>query len=213
MCGPTAAQTNLQSEQADFYQEMTQEYSTVFGEDQGVLSELTKTFEPILAAGPSQEGFSAAEKNNLDSEAIQGTATNYAAAEKALREDQAAEGGGNTFSVAGQDTEQRGELASQAANQESSEEEQITQADYAQGQQNFDTAASALTGVASELNPAGFAGATTGAGSAAGTTADQIAQEQDSEWTPVLSALGGVAGAAAGNLNFGSGGWSYGSNN
>src|SRR5579884_3939285 len=103
MCGPTSAQTELQSEQADFYRQMTQEYTTVFGEDQGILSSLTKTFEPILEAGPNQKGFSDAERNDLNSQAIEGTAKNYAAADRALKEDQAAEGGGDTVAPTGTD--------------------------------------------------------------------------------------------------------------
>ena len=76
MCGATAAQTNLQNEQAQFYQTANQEAAQTYGEDQALLQQMQSVYAPILAKGPNQEGFSAAETQDLNSQAVEGTAEN-----------------------------------------------------------------------------------------------------------------------------------------
>jgi hypothetical protein len=61
MSGPSAAQQQLQTEQADFYQQAIQQQETTYGEDQSILKMMTGIYEPILAKGPNQEGFSTGE--------------------------------------------------------------------------------------------------------------------------------------------------------
>lgn len=190
MCGATSAQNQLQTEQAAFYQEATQQAQETYGEDQEILGKMTSAYEPILAAGPNQEGFSEAENNNLNTQATEGVAGNYNNASKALREQQAAEG---APLPTGEQSQQQEALASSAAGQQSEEQQQIKQADYTQGYNEWQNAASGLTSTAGLLNPTGYEGAATGAGSAEGETANQIASENDS-W--VNAAIG--AGSAIG---------------
>ena len=97
MCGATGAQTQIQQEQADFYANATAEAKTAFGEQQGLLSNLESIYNPILAKGPNQKGFSVDEENDLNAQAIDGTAQNYQKAAKAVNGQLAAEGGGDTF--------------------------------------------------------------------------------------------------------------------
>jgi hypothetical protein len=203
MCGATGAQTAIQSSQMQFMNQMMSEYGTVFGESQSILNSLSKTFEPILAAGPNQQGFSPAELASLETTATEGVGQNYANAAKALGEKQAAEGGGDAFIPSGAKSQLQEETATSAAQALSAEQEQITQANYATGRQNFYNAAGILGGTASELNPATFANATTNAGSAAGTTANQIAQENNSWMGMVGGVLGGISGSTSSGASFG----------
>lgn len=201
MCGASDEQKQLDQEQTEFYNQAMQQQSQVYGEDQQILQAMTGIYEPILAAGPNQQGFSAAEKNSLDTQAIEGTAQNYQGAAKAVNEQIASEGGGNTYLPSGAATQLKAETAAASAQQESSEEQQITQADYQQGYNEWQQAASGLSGVASELNPVGYSGAATGAGSAAATTANQIAEENNSWINAAIGAAGAVGGGLAGNDN------------
>lgn len=206
MCGgPSSTQQQLQTEQANFYSTLTQEYSTVFGETQGILSELTNTFEPILAKGPNQEGFSPEEKANLNTQAIEGTAQNFNQANTALNEKLAAEGGGDEFLPSGAKEQLNEELSASSSAEQSREESTILSEDYAAGKQQFDEAAAVLAGQEAGVGSAAanFAGATTGAGSSAEKTASDIASEENSWLTPVMGAVGGILGGAAGNLNVG----------
>lgn len=196
MCGPSAAQQGLQTSQLNFMTQLMSENSTVFGQSQGILGQLNGMFSGILAKGPNQQGMSATEKQVLETQANEGTATNYQQAKQALQETEAARGGGNSYAPGGESNELQAELASAGANSRSQQQQQIEQADYSLGRQNFYNAAGVLGSTAAQLNPTGFANSATGAGSAAGTTANQITQAQMSPWNTAISALGGIASSA-----------------
>lgn len=203
MCGGTPQQTQIEATQQAFLSQLTSEYGTVFGESQNILNSLTSTFEPILQAGPNQQGFSKPELTALETQAKQGTGQNYAQAAQALGDQQAAQGGGNTFLPSGAKSQLSEELAGSAAGTLSQEQLGITGANYAQGRANFNTAASALGGVASELNPEGMARQATASGSAAASTANQIAQENQSWMGAVGGVLGGIQGSTSSGASFG----------
>jgi hypothetical protein len=200
-CGASSQQTAIEKSQQDYYNTMTQQAQEVFGEASQVFKDLNAAFAPIVAAGPNQQGFSAAELSNLNSQAITNTGQAYQNAKEAVGEREAAYGGGNLALPSGARIGADLGLAESAANQTSGELSQINQADYATGRQNFFNAAGALGGATGTFNPAtGIANATTGAGSAAANTANQIASENNSWVNATIGALGGVAGAAVGNI-------------
>ena len=91
----------------------------------------------------------------------------------------------------GVDQQIKGNLAGQAAGQLSNEQNQITQANYAQGRQNFFGAEAGLGGVASDLNPEGLAGTANTAGSDAATAANNIASANAAPWQMVGGLVGG----------------------
>lgn len=189
MCGATDQQNQLETSQADFYNEATQQQQQVYGEDQEILSALKQSYAPILAAGPNQQGFTQGETNNLNTQATEGTASTYSQASKALREGQAATG--VTAPTGAMNAEQE-ELASSAANSEAQQKQQITQANYGQGYNEWQTAANGLTASAGLLNPAGYSGAATGAGESAANTANQIASQSNSWLNAALGAAGSI---------------------
>lgn len=199
MCGASSQQKQIEQEQSAFYQQAIQQQSQTYAEDQQILQYMQGIYEPILAKGPNQEGFSTQEVNSLNAQAIEGTAKNYSAAGKAVSEQLAAEGGGDTYLPSGASAQLRGEVATSAAQQQSAEEQQIVQANYQQGYNQWLAASEGLGGVAAQLNPTGYSGAATAAGSAAGTTANQIAQENNSWINAAIGAAGSIgAGFATG---------------
>jgi hypothetical protein len=206
MSGPSSEQLQLQDEQMQFYQQGIQQSKTTFKEQQSLIDMMKSVYEPILARGPQQEGFAGAEKEALESQATEGTARNYAAASRAVNRRMAASGGDNTLTSGGE-TEVRAEIASSAAGELSREQQQITEADYAQGEHNFENATSAIENASAQLNPVGFETAATGAGSAAETTAKDINAEQNSWMAPVFGAIGAIGGgiATGGMSNLGQG--------
>jgi hypothetical protein len=206
MSGPSAQQIQLEDEQQQFYQQGMQEATANYGEQQDLLAQMEAVYNPILAKGPNQPGFSPAEQAALDAQAEQGTAANYSQAARAVGENIAAEGGGNNPLPAGGGTQLKEEVGESAAGQESAEEEQILQASYATGEKEFENAGSELTAASNELNPSGYETAATGEGSAAETTANQINQEKNSWMAPVLGALGSIGSGAMSKLGSGGGG-------
>ena len=205
MCGSTSQQDENYAEQAAFAKQMVAENATVFGQQQGILSSLNAGFSKIIAAGPSQLGFSADQKDDLDTQATESVATNMTMAKQALGNGQAAQGGGDTFIPSGVTQQQNEQLAATGASTDANLHSQILQADYNTGNTNYNNAVGGQLGVASQLNPVGYSGATTSANVGAGNEANEIAAAANSPFTAVMGALGGVAGAAIGKMpNFGS---------
>lgn len=198
MCGATQQQTQVSNEENAFYQQLTQQYGTVFGQDQAITGALTSAFTPILQAGPSQTGFSPSETNALETQNDTNVATNYAQAQKATAQILASQGGGNTLLPSSVNANILAQNANQAALQRTQGQNQITQANYAQGYQNWQAASGVLGNTAGLLNPTSFAGTTTGAGTSAMTGATDIANSANSPWNAAFGALGSVGGLATG---------------
>jgi hypothetical protein len=209
MCGGASQQQNeISDAEQQFYTNLTQQYSTVFGQNQAITGALTSAFTPILAAGPSQTGFSPSETNALQTQNTENVATDYAQAQKATADILASRGGGNTFLPSSIDANILARNANLAAASRAAGQNQITQANYAQGNQNFLTAANVLGSTASLLNPTSYASAATNSGNAAANEANAITAQNTSLWNSVIGSLGSIAGQAAGGwakngFNFG----------
>lgn len=193
MCGgATQAQQDLQAEQAAYYKEATAEAEATYAEDQELLQSVKSIYDPILSRGPNQEGYSAEELANLNAQAVEGTAKNYSSAAKAVNEKMAAQGGGDIALPTGAQLQLQQEVANSAAATESSEESQILQADYQQGYNEFVNAGNMEMAVSGQYNPTAYSGAATSAGSAASTTANEIAQENNSWINAALGAASSI---------------------
>ncbi len=198
MCGATDQQKQVSTEEQDFYKNLTQQYGTVFGQSQEITGALTKAFMPILQAGPSQAGFSPeqlAAERTANTEAV---GQSYAQAQKATAQILAARGGGNTLLPSSVDANILARNTNEAARQRAMGENTITQANYAQGYQNWQTAAGVLGSTAGLVDPNRFASTTTGAGNAAMGSATDIANASNSPWNAAFGALGAIGGAATG---------------
>lgn len=206
MCGgPTGTQQQLQQEEANFYQTQIDAYNKAYANFSEISDTLNQQFAPILAAGINQYGFSAAETQELNTGAIEGTANEFNKAEKALNEDEAALGGGqsNENITSGEANQQHEELAATGAATESAELEQIQEEGYAQGRENYEGAVQGEEELAAGWNPNAYASSANSSASTANSEANAIAEEQDSIWQSVISGLGGIAGGFAGDFNFG----------
>lgn len=206
MCGgPTEAQTKNQKAQAAFYQKQIQAYDTAYNNYSDINATLKAQFAPTLAAGPGQYGYTKAEDTALRSQATQGTAQAYAAAQRALQQRIAAQGGGTSnINITGGPSQQiQGELASTAAGQMSQQGLGITTSGYDLGRQMYQNAVQGYENLAAGWNPNAFAGSTISAGSSAASEANTIAAQQQQAWGSVLGALGGIAGTAAGGWAMG----------
>jgi hypothetical protein len=199
MCGSNQQQEDVTNEQNAFYQQLTQQYSTVFGENQAITGALTSAFTPILQAGPSQTGFAPTEENALQTQNTENVATNYAQAQKATADILAARGGGNTLLPSSVDSTLLAQNANQAAAQRATGQNTITQANYAQGYQNWQQAAGILGSTANTLNPTTFGSTVNTAGSGASTSATNLALASNSPWNAAFGAAGALLGGATGS--------------
>jgi hypothetical protein len=200
MCGSTGEQQNLEQQQAQMYKTLNQNYSTAFAQNQNILNSLTSTFQPILARGPYQTGYSPAQVTGLNTAASETIAQQYGAAQQAAARALAAQGGGDQLLPSSIQANTMANLAAQAAGQRATALNQNMLSNYQMGYQNWQNAANALAGVGNMVNPNAYAGSATSAGGLASTTANQIAQQSNSLWNAAIGALGGVGGVALGGF-------------
>jgi hypothetical protein len=198
MSGPTAQQTELGDAQLQAYQQAAQLTQEQYTNQQAIFAPLVSQFQSIYAKGPGQQGFSPEENEELNATAEEGTAENYGDAARAVGESEAAEGGGTNPLPTGASSAIQSNIATSAAKEESQQESQIESADYSQGYNEWENAGQGLETIASGENPLGYESNETSSGSAASTTAGQIASEDDSWLNATIGAVGSAAGMASG---------------
>ena len=204
MCGPTAAQSSGLAAQQSLQQQLQTEATAAYGDDAGIMQQLSAAYAPIVAAGPNQEGYSPQEEQTLRTQADESTATDYKQAKEATDESLSAEGGGNTEVPSGTKDAIDAGIAEKGAQQRSSEQLGITDADYQQGYQEFSDATGGLLKTSQILSPTGLADVSESAATGADTEANTIAEQANSWEAPVLGAVGAIGGGFAGDFSFGS---------
>lgn len=180
MCGPSSSEKSIQASTQNFGSQMQQNYGTLFSQQQDVLKSINRSLSPIVSAGPNQRGFSGAEKSALNTAAINNAGAANTAAQQAARTYGAGEGGGSSSGLTSGITKQiEGAIASQSANAEGAQLNQIEQADWNQGNQNYWRAQGAMQGLAGLENPNATAGTALSANNAAFQQASQITTENN----------------------------------
>jgi hypothetical protein len=204
MCGPSTQQISEAGQAQQFGQTLQSNYNTNFADNASILGNLTNILTPIAQAGPNQLGFSAGEKAALNTNAIDTTGANYNNAARATQGELSGRGtpGGPQSGV---DQQINASIASQAAGQASTEENQILQSDYATGRSNFNNAVSGLGGVAAQYNPNATASAANTAGQNAFGEATEVQNEENQEQADIAGGITSLAGAAAGGIGGGIG--------
>lgn len=212
MCGASAEQKEAQAREAELaasqkkvYDMMAEHYGTIFGQNQEILKSLRAAFEPIIAKGPNQEGFSKEELTAMRTGASDATSGYAQQAQIAANARSAAAGGSDLPS--GSREQISAMINESAGNELSREENEITQKNYATGRDNFFNANQALQGGVGNLTNAssGFANSVSGSGSTATTGAQASMegateiQQANSAWMgPVFGAIGSLGAAALG---------------
>lgn len=195
MSSSTSAQNQLQDEEIQTLQTYNDEQKQQYANQSEIYKNVTSVLTPILNKGANQQGYSGAELNNLNSQAVEGTAENYQSAAKATNEALAAEGGGNSSITTGGQAQLKASVAQSAAQEESKEESSITSANYEQGNKNFQNAESGLEAVATGENPTAYENAATNEANSANTEANNIASQDNSWVSAALGAAGSIGSA------------------
>ena len=217
LIGPSAAQKadmaqeqQLGQETSQFFNQWTQNANTVFGENQALAQQVTGSLSPILAAGIGQQGFTPEELAAMNTSAVNNAGGNYKNAAQALGNRLAGAGGGAIPTAqSGAASQLQAQLASNEAGNLSNTENQITQANYATGRQNYLSALSGLEGEQNILNPNAYANVANAAGQQAfkedSVLTGQQAQMDASRMAALTGGLAGLGGGALGvmnNINF-----------
>jgi hypothetical protein len=188
-----AAKANETAQNA-FYDSMTNEQSTTFGESQDILSNLKNTWTPVLAAGPYQYGFSTGEDATLRGDIVNaGQIAETNTENAALTREQQESGGASTMPTGGQ-AAVNAQVAAEGAQATAASLSKEKLAGYQQGSNLFAEASNALDETAQLENPVGTANATTGAGTAS-TGAINLVDTENANST-LNKVIGGAIGGA-----------------
>lgn len=208
MCGPSSSEKAISASSQSFASQLQQNYGTLFSQQQGVLNAINRSLSPILAAGPNQHGFSGALLSSLQTGAIDAAGAANRAAQQAARTYGAGQGGGGTSGITSGITKQiEAGIASQSANAEAAQQNQITQADFAQGNQNYWRAQGGMDALAAGYNPNATASETIGEQGQAFGQAHQINEENNQKWKTIAGAVtgAGMSFLSGGLSNLGAG--------
>ena len=198
-CGAPSGQNELATEQAAYYQTLTSNAQSEFGQASALATKFMSEYDPIFAAGPNQKGWNAEEANAVNANIVttEGEATDNA--QRAAGTSTNALGGGNEYVPQG--AVRQGKAAINVAGEQATSQSQQNAllADYQQGFQNFTQASNALAGIPSLYSGStGAASAATSGGTAANTSYTDIAQESMAPLSLVGAALGSTGAIFAG---------------
>lgn len=206
MCGPSSGLKAINTATQNFATSARQEASTVFGDASTVFSNLMGPLQQIIKGGPGQAGYSAAELNAMNSQAITEGATEARNLGGAAASADAAIGGGNTVTASGTTAANVLAAKAQAASDTASAENQITQNNYAQGNRNFEAAVGQEAGLPNVFNAATSSEGEASTANANALKSQQAVDTQSNWWQPlVTAAISGAAGAATGGIAGGDG--------
>ena len=194
--GASQQQKNLAASQAKFYDTLTKDYGVMFQGSQEIIKSLKDSATAIFAKGIDQYGFSTPEDTAIRTQASDAIARNFASAQTALNENLASRGGGNTFLPSGATAQLETSLLGQEATTQAETSNQITQAGYSLGRQNYLSAANILGTAAGLDNPASILGGANTAGSNAFDSATKVSEANKA----AAKVLGGIIGGAAGSF-------------
>jgi hypothetical protein len=201
-CGPSSQQESLAGSATSLSSEISSAFNQNFADQSATLKSISSALSPIAAAGPSQQGFSAAELAARNTAAINNSG---AAARNATQSIQGhlAGRGGDSGLESGVDQQIVGSVKSNAANQLAGAEDNITAENYGTGRENYWRAQGGMQALANSYDPNGFAGSAVSAGNAAFGDATKIQDMKNQEQAAIA---GGITSLATDALTFGAGG-------
>lgn len=217
LCGPSKQEKDQAIASAGFTQTLRQHYAQLYSQQQGTLDKLNDAI-----SAPSTLGFSPAERATYNTQALEGTAGNYANARRSVANFSAGQGGGSSTGIqSGVNQQLQAQAANEAAKTLSDEELGITQADYNQGRIEKQKNIAGLQALAGAYDPNNASGQSLQAGEQAFSQAKSNREASQAGWK-ALAGLGtslatsfipgaglamGLAKGAAGAASNDSGGW------
>lgn len=201
MCGPSSAEKSLQQQSQSFASLLQGNYSTLFGNQLGVLNSIKSALSPILAAGPSQQGFSAAELAARNTAAISNAGAASRNAQQAVGNFTAGRGGGGgTGILSGVDAQLKTAVASSSANQLATEQNKITAENYATGRENYWRAQGGMDQLAAGYSPNAAQGGAINANQESFGEAKTIQDQKMQEAQAIAGGVTGIASMAIGGV-------------
>lgn len=206
-CGPSSQMKQINQQVQSFATNQIDNAAQIFGDASQIFNTLNGAYSKIIAGGPSQEGWSAAESNAVNSQIIDQAAVSARNEKAAAGNAISAIGGGNTVSPSGLATAVT-LSTNQAVEQAKAQQlENATIANYQAGNQNFWNASTREGQLPNVFNPATDAAKVAQGALSTAETSQAAIDKANAWWQPL--ALGAVSAGESfltgGLSNLGSG--------
>jgi hypothetical protein len=222
-CGTHGAEKAAAAQQTSFTNSMLSQATSVFGADSSVFNAMSSAYSNLLAAGPQQQGFSAAELSSMNSQAITNGANQARFIEAGAKSGEAGFGGGNAVNASGVNANENAGIAEKVAAQTDNTLANINQANWAQGNANWKTAGEGLEKSTGAFNNLGEVDSAAQKGLSANMSNAQAADAASNWWVKPVESIAGAGlnvasgglmsavtgGMGGGNTNFGNSSVSY----
>lgn len=207
MCGPSKAMKNLNNQIQSFAGNTTEEAKTIFGDASGIFNDLKTSLGSIVKGGPSQQGWSQAEINAVNSGIIDNAATSARNVKAATGNAVAAIGGGNTVNPSGLEAEVNAESNLGVEAEKSRQLNQAVAANYETGRQNYFSAVGEEEKLPSVFSTSNDANRVAQSGLDQATKSQSSIDSANNWWQPlIMSGISAASTFASGGLsNLGSG--------
>lgn len=200
ICGPSEQQKEIAAQEQNFEGVLQSNYNSRFAAQTSIINQLTQALSPIVAAGPDQLGFTAAEAAALNTQAINSAGAAARNAQQAAGLQPAASS--STGLTSGIQKAIRSGINSTIASGLANTQENIVQADDTQGLKNYQGAMGgfrALSGNNGPLGPSALSGLSDSA-ITSGKNAFGSATQINTENNAALATLGGLTSALTGGF-------------
>ena len=194
-CGTQSATKAAAAQQTAFNATLLSQGAQVFGADNSVFNDLMSSYKTTVAAGPSQQGWGAAETNAVNSQIINNAAVANRNIAASVGNNTSAIGGGNVGggTAAGSTSALEASVAESVEGQKSAALNQATQQNYQQGVQNYQFAATGMEKAPSVYTNMPGMNQTTQSGLNQGMANAQAADAASNWWVKPVMGLAGDA--------------------
>ena len=207
ICGPSSAESAIEGQTQSLASSMMSDFQERYGAQSAVLQQLNDAYAPVVAAGPSQTGFSAEELAARNTAAINASGAAATHAQQFASNAMAGQGGefgtpgGTSGLESGIQQQIKASIASEQAGNLGAEQNKIIAQNYATGRQNYQQATAGMQALTGAYSPTPFSsGAETGLGTAFGES-NQINTQQQAGAKALLNAGLDVAGSLSGGFS------------
>jgi hypothetical protein len=191
--GPSQGMETTAAQEQSLGNEFMADYGQRYGQQSAEFQQLSNAYNPIISAGPGQQGFNSPVLANLNSQALNNSAAAGRNARQAAGNFSAGQGGGGVGLQSGIQQQINASIDSSATNDLANQQNKIQEANYAVGRQNYSQALAGASALANAESPNAAGSAAGNELSSAFSSASKINDEKNAQSAQQWGSVAGLA--------------------
>ena len=198
MCGASSQAKNIADASTSLGTTLQGNYANNYGIQQNIIGTIRSALNPIVDKGPNQTGFNPSEAAAINTNAIDTAGQQAKALQQQINTQAAGRGGGGSSGLKTGATTALDTGANQlVANNLATTENAATEANYAQGNANYNAAIGGLNSLSNELNPNQYASLANSSANNAFNEANENDQAASQEFGEIAGGISAIGSAVA----------------